>query len=101
MVGVCFLGAPKTPSQTGLEHLPILLWATCLPQAIIGWEQPPSIPQPSPRCCQGTASTATVHMLQQLPSHIPLPEPPGYQCQDEEHYKLTINRGRRGKAAKE
>ena len=96
--------SPRHLSQTGLEHLPVPLMGYLPPpsrhQLGAASERPTALPSLLPGHCFDHRGPV-VHVLQQLPSQIPPPEPPGYQCQDEKHYKLTINRGRRGEAAKE
>lgn len=67
----------------------------------------PSAARSSPgasHCAPRAAARALLEdapWLQQLPSPIPPLEPPRYRCQDKEHYKLTINRGRKREAATE
>lgn len=92
-MGICFPSTPKTPSQTGPEHLP---------GSSLGL---PASPKPAP---PGAAPEHPTALLLQLPGHCshhltphaptaPIPSQ-SHQCHSTEHYKLTIHRQRQSRS---
>lgn len=69
-----------------------LFWATCLPQAITTGSSPRA--SHSPPMAAARALPPPPHSN----ISISFPEPPGYQCHNTEHYKLTIHRDRQSKS---
>lgn len=96
-VGVCFLSTPKTPSQAGLEHLPHPSLGYLLPPSHYQLEAAPGHPAALPPLLPGHCFS---HRGLRVPTTAFSNSFPEYQCQDQEHHKLTINKGRREEAAR-